>query len=107
MILLFVFGLAVMWAFLCGGSISNLPNVSLRGNGIVLTAFSIQVLVIYLPLPNVANQQLHILLLLVSYAMLGVFIWWNRNLPGMWLIGIGFAANWGAILANGGHMPIT
>jgi hypothetical protein len=39
--------------------------------------------------------------------LLAIFVWQNRRLPGMWLVGLGLLANWAVILANGGHMPIT
>lgn len=107
MILLFVFVLAVVWGFLRGGSISNLQKLSLHGSGIVLAAFGIQVFLMYFPAVAAGNSLVHNFLIFASYAMLGVFIVWNRHLPGMWLFGIGFAANGLAILANGGYMPIT
>ncbi|MGQ9586702.1 MAG: DUF5317 family protein, partial [Anaerolineae bacterium] len=34
-------------------------------------------------------------------------VWHNRQLPGMWLIGLGLLLNGAVILANGGGMPIT
>lgn len=107
MILLFVFFLAVAYGFLRGGSLANLQFLSLRGYGIVLAAFAIQLVLIYAPLPNIGNNLLRVLLLLVSYVMVAIFLLLNRRVPGMWLFAIGFLANWAVILANGGYMPIT
>ena len=107
MILIFAFALAVAWGLVRGGRLSHIASFPMRGYGIALAAVGIQIGVIYLLLPRLGNSPLHVILLVMSYALLAVFIWLNRQLPGMWLIAIGFVANWSVILANGGFMPIT
>ena len=43
-----------------------------------------------------------IVLHLASYAAVLAFIWLNRTLPGLWLVGIGGLSNLVVIAANGG-----
>lgn len=107
MILFYAFVLALVLGLLRGGHLSNLSSFPMRGFEIMLAVFVLQFAAIYVPLPNLGNNLIRVALLFVSYAMVAVFVWLNRQLPGMWVIGIGFLANWVVILANGGHMPIT
>jgi hypothetical protein len=46
-------------------------------------------------------------LFLLSHLLLIAFVWLNRRLAGMWLIGLGLACNLVVIVANGGLMPIA
>jgi len=39
--------------------------------------------------------------------MLGVVLWWNRALPGMWLVALGVGANAVTIAVNGGTLPAS
>lgn len=57
------------------------------------------------PLPFLRGHELAVHV--ASYAALGVFLWLNRHLPGMWLVALGFASNAVAIVANGGLMPAS
>jgi Family of unknown function (DUF5317) len=40
-----------------------------------------------------------------TYGLLAWFLWLNRRLPGVWIIGLGGLGNAVAIVANGGVMP--
>ena len=44
---------------------------------------------------------------MISYLFAVGFLFENRKIPGMWLIGLGTSLNLAAILANGGVMPAT
>jgi hypothetical protein len=46
------------------------------------------------------------LLLIGTYIVLWVVVWWNRRQPGMWFVLLGVTLNLIAIAANGGYMPI-
>lgn len=107
MILLLALVVAVGWAFLSGVRVSQLSHLPVRSWGLVIAAFGIQVAIIYLPLPTAALELLRVPLLVLSYGLLAAFVWFNRSLPGIWLLGSGLLANWVVILANGGHMPVT
>jgi hypothetical protein len=88
---------------LAGGSLGALADVRLRGTWVVATALGAQILIVsVLPgLSPVAFRGVHA----ATYALLGWFLWLNRRLPGMWVIGVGGLANAVAIVANGGVMP--
>ncbi len=107
MILLTALALAVAWALLRGGRPSHLQSLSLQGVTQVLIAFALQAGVIYLPVANSLGHPARVGLLIASYALALWFIWANRKLPGMWLMGLGLLANWLVIVANGGYMPVT
>lgn len=107
MILLFVLLLALGWAVARGARLSNLASLPLRGSGLALAAFGIQAALIYFPVPVDLESWQRSVLLVFSYALLAGFVWWNRRMPGIWLLGIGLLANWIVILANGGYMPVT
>src|SRR5205809_830203 len=107
MILVFALFLAVALGLARGGQFSRLQALQLRGYGIVLIAVALQIAIIYLPLPTQTNPTLRAIGFAISFALVTLFIWMNRQLPGMWLIGVGFLSNWLVILVNGGHMPTT
>jgi hypothetical protein len=46
-------------------------------------------------------------LLVITQALLLVFVWFNRRQPGFWLLGMGLLLNFVVILLNGGLMPIS
>jgi hypothetical protein len=88
---------------LAGGHLGRLAALRLRGALLVAAALAVQVLVISVVpgLPAWAARGLH----LGSYALAGAFFFCNRRVPGLWLVGLGAAANAVAIAANGGVMP--
>lgn len=107
MILLVALGLSFAVALLRGGRIGRLLTLPLRGPGWAIVAFALQTLVIYLPVKSPVLWWLCAALLVVSYLLLLAFLWTNRRLPGMALIGLGMLCNLAVILANGGYMPIS
>lgn len=106
MLLILAFALAVAVALARGGRLSRLAAFPLRAYGLALLALALQAASIYW-LPEDSPTSLRVALLAVSYAILVCFVWLNRRLPGVWLVGLGLAANWLVMLANGGHMPVT
>ncbi len=46
-------------------------------------------------------------ILIGSQLLLLVFAWLNRNIPGMWVMGLGLLLNLAVISLNGGWMPIS
>jgi hypothetical protein len=106
MLLLLALLVAVGWSLARGGRVSQLQSIPLRGWELALAAFGLQVGVIYL-LPDTGGNLVRLAFLLLSYALLAVVVWRNRYQQGMWLLGLGLAANWLVITANGGYMPVT
>ena len=84
----------------------QIPDLHLVG--LVLAAFFLQMIGLYLPgtgrwLPVQA----------VSFALVGsqilllIFAWSNRRMAGFWLLGLGLLLNLLVIVLNGGFMPIS
>jgi hypothetical protein len=75
---------------------------------LVLVAFIPQWLAIYLPATRVRiPDSLAAASLSLSLVLLLLFCWFNRRLPGIWLLALGTGLNLAVILANGGFMPIS
>ncbi len=89
---------------LLGGRLEALAEVRARLAWILLLALGLQV--ISLTVPGVP-ESLRPLIQLASYPVAGVFVFANRRLPGMLLIGLGALLNLIAMTANGGVMPAS
>jgi hypothetical protein len=88
-----------------GGSLRRLAGLRLRALWLLAVALGLQVLVISV-VPGVAGwaqRALH----LASYGLAAAFLARNRRVAGLWLVGLGAAANASAIAANGGVMPAS
>jgi len=108
LILAAAFIFAIFIGLARGGSLKRLANLPIRWGWIALVAFGLQIYLIYFPEPS--NEGLfspRVVVLTASYVMLFAVLWENRMLPGVWLIGLGLAANFAVMLLNGGYMPIT
>jgi hypothetical protein len=90
---------------LTGGRLSAIAEVRIRGGWIALGALAVQVLIVTI-FPG-GNHTLHTTLHLFTYGLLGAFVWANRRIPGLLVIGAGGALNLAAIAANGGVMPAS
>ncbi len=99
---------AVVVGMVRGGNLRRLANLPLRGGWIAFLAFVLQAYDIYFPEPSWQGfSSLRVVVLIATYLAIFVVVWLNRTLPGIWLIGAGFAANFLVMLLNGGYMPIT
>jgi hypothetical protein len=89
-----------------GGDAAAIGRRRWRRPFLALLAFACQVVAV-LPDENASRAgrlwagSLHIL----SYALLGGFLWANRETPWLWLFAAGALANAVVIAANGGFMP--
>ncbi len=104
MILVAFLGLALALVPVLGGSLRRLGDLRLRVPGLLWLALASQVALIALPGPR---TWWRVGLNLALYPLGLAFVWWNRRVPGMGLIGLGAACNLLAILANGGVMPAS
>jgi hypothetical protein len=87
------------------GKLSRLSSLRFRRFYLVWLALLDQVLVISI-LPGHQHVALDIANLL-SYVAAGAFLWSNRHVPGVVLVGVGGGLNVAAIVANGGTMPAS
>lgn len=105
MILIALAGLCVLTVPLTGGSLARLAHVPLRAMWAPLVAIALQV-AITVVVPGgspAAHRGLHI----ATYGLLAAFLWANRRLPGVRVIGAGMLLNAAAIIVNGGVMPAS
>jgi hypothetical protein len=83
-------------------------SVHLRLVGLVVLAYLPQFFAFYLPATRSIFPDTWVPpVLVVSQALLLVFAWVNRKIPGFWLLGLGLLANFSAISLNGGMMPLA
>lgn len=88
---------------LLGGRLRELDSIRLRWTAALLAALAIQILIISV-IPD-RFLGVHAPLHLVSYGLAALFFVANRNLPGLWVVGVGGGLNLLVIAVNGGVMP--
>jgi len=105
MLLLVAIVVAVALVPLVRGDLRALAALRFRLPWLVAAALVLQILVITVfPGPR---TTLRLAAYLSSYALAVVFLFLNRRIPGLWLIGTGAVLNLLAIGANAGVMPAT
>ena len=90
-----------------GQTAGQLAAVPLRSAWMALLAVVLQIPLLRAPfgtLEQVGTQQV---LFLLSHLLLLAFVWRNRHLAGIWIVGLGVTCNLLVIVANGGFMPVT
>jgi len=91
-----------------GGRVSNLANIEVRRGWLAPLAFLMQACMMFMPAEMGGGLlSARSVIFMISYALLFVVIWYNRQLPGVKLIGLGLLLNFLVIVLNGGFMPIT
>jgi hypothetical protein len=105
-ILLVALAVALLAAFLRGGSLRNLADFHLEWGWLAGLALVIQIAAIYWATGD-SYLYLQRGALVVSSLLLLPVVWRNRRSPGLALIGLGLALNLTVMVANGGFMPIT
>lgn len=109
MILVYAIAIGIVAAWLrakIGGASLTLP--AMRGEWLIMVAIIPQLLVFFLPgTQRMASREVASAVLVVSQFLLLLFVWWNRDLSGFWLLGLGLLLNFLVITINGGLMPIS
>ena len=90
---------------LAGGRLSRLEGLQLRWLWLAVVAFGVQVVLVTL-VPE-GDADLHRVLHLATYALVGACLLRNLDLRFMWVVGLGGLLNLVAIAANGGVMPAS
>jgi hypothetical protein len=103
-ILVVVLVLAVALVPLGGGRLGRLWGLRLRSPWLLWLALAAQVVLIALPGEETSWR---VALNVATYPLGLAWVWRNRDVPGMWVVGLGAACNLTAILANGGVMPAS
>ncbi len=108
MILLIVLILAIVVGLIRGGTIQRLASLPLRQGGLALGALLLQSFLIYGPwFDRRETRSIAVGAMALSYLLLLAFVWLNRHLSGIAIIGLGLALNFLVTLANGGFMPTS
>jgi hypothetical protein len=97
--------LGILLRLLRSGSLRNLSEVKLRGEGFLLGIFTAQMLIMLLPLPAAWHAAAY-LVWITTFPPLVLIAWWNRREPGLWAIGLGLLLNFLVVVSNGG-MPVS
>jgi hypothetical protein len=91
---------------LAGGRLRALNDLHLCSWWMLALAIGIQAVIIEAlaaTIPAWAANLLHV----ISFVLALGFVWRNRRVAGIWIIGLGGLANGVAIAANGGTMPAS
>lgn len=99
--------MVVLYALIRGGTLTNFARLRVRRVPLVVASFAIRLLI---DTPFLAGPLISIWiapLFLLSFALLIWWVWENRHLAGVSLIGGGVTMNLAAITANGGAMPVN
>jgi hypothetical protein len=108
MVLIESVAIGIALGLLCGGRLSALARLPVRGLWLVYAAIALQV--VAFPsgvLPWSTSDGTARVLWLLSYTLLLSFVCTNFRIRGVPLIALGLLSNLCAILANGGHMPAS
>ncbi|HEY1711601.1 MAG TPA: DUF5317 domain-containing protein [Solirubrobacteraceae bacterium] len=102
----------IVFALLClasvpltGGHVGRLASIRLRGTWVPMVALAIQVLITTVA-PD-GHEGLHKAVHIATYVLIGVFLWCNRRLPGVRVIGLGAFLNALVITINAGQMAAS
>jgi MFS family permease len=90
---------------LFGGKLERLAELELRARWTLIAALGTQMMIVYV-VPDAPHELLE-LAHMGSYAFAIGFLWANRRVPGLLIIGLGGASNLIVIAANGGVMPAS
>lgn len=104
MILVAVLVLALALVPLGGGRLRRLRSLRLRSPWLLWLALG--ALVVLIAFPG-EETPWRIALNVAVYPLGLAWVWMNRHVPGMWIVGLGAACNLAAIFANGGVMPAS
>jgi hypothetical protein len=102
-----VLGLLVSLARYQTKAIDRIAALPLRSAWLALLALVLQYPLLLAPFGETQQVVLHQILFLVSHLLLLAFVWLNRSMVGIQIVGLGVVLNLAAILANGGFMPVT
>jgi hypothetical protein len=90
---------------LTGGNLGRLASIRVRGTWVPVVALAIQVLIT--TVIRDGHEELHKAVHVATYVLIGVFLWSNRRLPGVKVIGLGAFLNALVITVNGGQMAAS
>ena len=105
MVIGLVFLLCLVTVPLAGGRLGALAELQFRARWILVASILAQIAIISV-VPQ-GSATLHDAVHIGTYVAVAAFVVANRRIPWVWLVALGGALNFAAILANGGVMPAT
>jgi len=108
-----ILALAVILGLIASGirhrskTASQIAAIPLRAPWLALIALALQVPLLRAPLGPTQQVVAAQALFLLSHLLLLTFVWLNRRLVGIQIVGLGVLCNLLVILTNGGFMPIA
>lgn len=96
--------IALVVAVLRGGRLVNLGDIELNAWWLLFLALGLQWGTNLLPQED-RWENLGLAMVLMSFLLLMLLVWFNRRKPGMWIAGLGVLMNFTVIAVNGG-MPV-
>jgi hypothetical protein len=97
--------LLVLSPLVAGGTLRRYGDVRIRYGWVVALALVAQIVAIEV-LPGAARLGLSAVHV-ATYLAAGAFVWFNRAVPGLWLVALGAASNGVTIALNGGTLPAS
>lgn len=86
---------------------SQVARIQLEWAWLALLALALQWPLLRAPAGPASDLGIQQTLFLLAHLLLLAFVWRNRRLPGILVVGLGVVCNLLVILVNGGFMPIT
>lgn len=100
--------LSIIIGYILHGSLKNLNPESIKGIYIVIVAFLIEAIMVFLiGKVLLIRGTITYCFNLLMYIMIFIFIFLNRKNPWIVIMGIGFLLNAIPIFLNGGAMPVS
>lgn len=107
MLYIYIIVISIIIGLLRNGKLSNLSQISLKRIELIVFACAIQAGLIFL-----GSKKVDFVLdygsymIIFSYIVLLLAVWYNKKLKGMNIIFLGIVFNFIVIVVNGGHMPV-
>lgn len=105
MVLIVLAALCIISVPLTGANLGRLATLQLRWLWLAPCSLALQVVIVNI-VPQ-GSHVVHVAVHLSTYALVIVFLWANRAIPGARTIAVGTLSNTLAIVANGGVMPAS
>jgi hypothetical protein len=107
MLYVYIIIISIIIGLLRNGKLSSLSQISLKRIELIVLACLIQAVLIFLGPKKVKFViDYGSYMIIFSYIVLLLAVWYNKNLKGINFIALGITFNFIVIVANGGHMPV-
>ena len=107
MLYVYIIIISIIIGLLRKGKLSSLSQISLKKIELIVLACLIQGGIIFLGTKKIKFVlDYSSYMIIFSYIMLLLAVWYNKELKGIKIITLGIIFNFIVIVANGGHMPI-